>query len=114
MLRKAGYALLNAVLAAAHYVLSRIVVLILRVMARFAKGRRPVVAKGEVKWFDNEEGYGFIAVKDRDDDVFVHHSDIHVDGYATLSEGQRVSFQLTYTEKGSKAVNVVLMEEDET
>lgn len=62
--------------------------------------------EGTVKWFDNEKGFGFIEVEGSEDDAFVHHSDIQVDGFATLQEGQRVSYELTETEKGPRAQNV--------
>lgn len=67
--------------------------------------------EGTVKWFDNEKGYGFIELEGSEDDAFVHHSDIQMQGFATLSEGQRVSFELTETEKGPKATNVTPLEE---
>ena len=52
--------------------------------------------KGRVKWFNNEKGYGFIDYKENED-VFVHYSAIKQDGYKTLSEGQRVEFDLIET-----------------
>ena len=61
--------------------------------------------KGKVKWFNNEKGYGFIEYKE-DEDIFVHYSAIRQDGYKTLSEGQRVEFDLIETPKGLQAVNV--------
>ena len=48
--------------------------------------------KGTVKWFNSEKGYGFIKNDDGSDDLFVHFSAIQADGYKTLEEGQRVSF----------------------
>ena len=62
--------------------------------------------RGNVKWFNNEKGYGFIENKDGED-IFVHYSAIKQDGYKTLSEGQLVEFKLIETEKGLQAVNVV-------
>jgi len=67
--------------------------------------------EGQVKWFDDNKGYGFIELDDSEDDAFVHHSDIQMDGYATLNEGQPVSFELSYTEKGPKALQVTPMED---
>ena len=67
--------------------------------------------EGTVKWFDNEKGFGFIEVEGSEDDAFVHHSDIQVEGYATLEEGQRVAYELTRTEKGPRAKNVELVDE---
>lgn len=66
--------------------------------------------EGTVKWFDDDKGYGFINPDDASEDAFVHHTDIVMDGYATLSEGQRVSYELTQTEKGPKALNVKVAE----
>ena len=54
--------------------------------------KEEVLAEGTVKWFSNEKGYGFIS-RDGEDDVFVHHSKIEMDGYRSLQEGQRVSFE---------------------
>lgn len=62
--------------------------------------------RGNVKWFNNEKGYGFIEYKDGED-IFVHYSAIKQDGYKTLSEGQLVEFQLIETPKGLQAINVV-------
>jgi CspA family cold shock protein len=63
------------------------------------------VAQGTVKWFSNEKGLGFISREDGDD-VFVHHSAIQMDGYRTLSEGQRVEFDIVDGPKGQQAANV--------
>ena len=63
---------------------------------------------GTVKWFDAAKGFGFIAPEDGSKDVFVHHSSIKTDGgYASLDEGQRVSFDVEQGQKGPSAVNVV-------
>ena len=61
--------------------------------------------RGKVKWFNNEKGYGFIEYNDLED-IFVHYSAIRQDGYKTLSEGQRVEFDLIETPKGLQAINV--------
>jgi CspA family cold shock protein len=63
------------------------------------------VAQGTVKWFNNEKGYGFIAV-DGGQDVFVHYSAIQSDGYRSLDEGQRVEFEVAQGPKGPKADGV--------
>jgi len=63
------------------------------------------VAQGTVKWFNNEKGYGFIAV-DGGQDVFVHFSSIEMDGYKSLEDGQRVEFEVTRGEKGPQAERV--------
>ena len=60
---------------------------------------------GTVKWFNAEKGYGFIS-KDGGEDVFVHFSAINIDGYKTLTEGQRVSFETTEGSRGIQAANV--------
>ncbi|MEK6748219.1 MAG: cold-shock protein [Pseudomonadota bacterium] len=62
---------------------------------------------GTVKWFDSAKGFGFITPEDGSKDVFVHHSAIKSGGgYATLSEGQRVSFEVERGPKGPSAKNV--------
>ncbi|WP_048602273.1 cold-shock protein [Rubeoparvulum massiliense] len=61
--------------------------------------------EGIVKWFNAEKGYGFIAVEGGDD-VFVHFSAIQGDGFKTLDEGQRVSFEIVQGERGPQAANV--------
>lgn len=63
------------------------------------------MAKGKVKWFNNQKGYGFIT-RDDGKDVFVHYSAITGDGYKTLNEGQDVEFEVTQGPKGEQATNV--------
>jgi CspA family cold shock protein len=63
------------------------------------------VAQGTVKWFNNEKGYGFIAVDDGED-VFVHYSAIQSDGYRSLDENQRVEFDVVQGPKGPQADSV--------
>ena len=63
------------------------------------------MAKGTVKWFSNQKGYGFIS-SESSDDVFVHHSAIQGDGYKSLDEGQEVEFEVQQGPKGAQAVNV--------
>lgn len=65
---------------------------------------------GTVKWFNQEKGYGFIANDDGGDDLFVHFSAIATDGYKTLSDGQKVVFDIENDPKNNKlrAVNVRL------
>jgi len=63
------------------------------------------MAKGKVKWFSNQKGYGFIA-SESGKDVFVHHTAIQGDGYKTLEEGQDVEFEVEQGPKGEQAMNV--------
>jgi len=65
------------------------------------------VSKGTVKWFDAKKGFGFITPEDGGDDLFVHHSEIKMDGYATLKDGQEVEFDIGQGKKGPCATNVV-------
>ncbi|TFD99942.1 MULTISPECIES: cold-shock protein [Jeotgalibacillus] len=62
--------------------------------------------EGTVKWFNAEKGFGFIEV-DGGEDVFVHFSAITGDGFKTLEEGQKVSFDITQGNRGDQAANVV-------
>jgi CspA family cold shock protein len=65
------------------------------------------VAKGTVKWFNADKGFGFITPEDGGNDLFVHHSEIRTEGYASLDEGQKVEFQVGQGKKGPCATNVV-------
>jgi CspA family cold shock protein len=64
------------------------------------------MAEGTVKWFNDAKGFGFIA-QDGGEDVFVHHSAIQADGFKTLEEGARVTFEIVDGPKGKAAANVV-------
>lgn len=64
------------------------------------------MAEGTVKWFNDAKGFGFIE-QDGGQDVFVHHSAIQGDGFKSLSEGERVSFEVVDGQKGPAAQNVV-------
>jgi CspA family cold shock protein len=64
------------------------------------------LAEGTVKWFSNEKGYGFIERGNGEADVFVHFSAINGEGYKSLTEGQRVSFEVVQGDKGLQAANV--------
>ena len=66
--------------------------------------------RGNVKWFNNDKGYGFIEYLEGED-IFVHYSAIKKQGYKTLTEGQLVEFDLIETEKGLQAINVVAVVE---
>ncbi|HPJ96534.1 MAG TPA: cold-shock protein [Smithellaceae bacterium] len=63
------------------------------------------MAEGKVKWFNEQKGFGFIE-KDNGEDLFVHFSAIQAGGFKTLSEGQRVSFDVVQGKKGPAADNV--------
>jgi len=61
---------------------------------------------GTVKWFSDDKGFGFITPDEGDRDLFVHHSGIEMEGYRSLAEGLRVSYEEEQGDKGPKAVNV--------
>jgi CspA family cold shock protein len=63
--------------------------------------------KGNVKWFNESKGFGFITPEDGSKDVFVHFSAIQSNGFKTLAEGQRVEFEITNGAKGPSAANVM-------
>lgn len=65
------------------------------------------MATGTVKWFNADKGYGFISPDDGGDDLFVHHSEVRMQGYATLDEGQKVEFEIGEGRKGPCATNVI-------
>jgi CspA family cold shock protein len=64
------------------------------------------MAVGTVKWFNAEKGFGFITPDGGGADVFAHYSAIAVDGYRSLDENQRVSFEITQGPKGPQAANI--------
>ena len=64
------------------------------------------MARGKVKWFSDQKGYGFVT-PESGKDVYVHHSAIQGDGYKSLSEGQDIEFTIEQGPKGEQAVNVV-------
>ena len=64
------------------------------------------MATGTVKWFSDDKGFGFITPDEGNRDLFVHHTGINADGYRTLPEGARVTYEEEKGDKGPKAVNV--------
>ena len=71
------------------------------------------MSNGTVKWFNNDKGYGFIANDEGGDDVFVHFSSIQIDGFKTLKEGQKVTFDIEDDPKNEdkkRAANVQIVE----
>ncbi len=64
------------------------------------------MAQGTVKWFNDSKGFGFITSEDGSD-VFVHHTSIQGNGFKSLAEGDKVSFDVEKGPKGPKAINVV-------
>jgi CspA family cold shock protein len=64
--------------------------------------------QGTVKWFDDSKGFGFIQ-KENGEDIFVHHTSIQSDGFRTLAEGARVSFEIEDSPKGPRAVAVTTL-----
>jgi len=63
------------------------------------------LGEGVVKWFSDKKGFGFIE-QENGEDLFVHHSGINMSGFKTLSEGDRVSFDVEESDRGPKAKNV--------
>jgi CspA family cold shock protein len=64
------------------------------------------VSTGKVKWFSDEKGFGFITPDDGGKDLFAHHSNIQMDGYKSLKESQRVTFDALDRPKGRAASNI--------
>lgn len=64
------------------------------------------MATGIVKWFNDAKGFGFITPDEGGEDLFAHFSDINMEGFKTLKEGQRVSFDVTTGPKGKQAANI--------
>ena len=60
---------------------------------------------GRVNWFNNEKGYGFIEIEGKED-IFIHYTNININGYKTLKENQLVEFDLIKTNKGYQATNI--------
>lgn len=66
------------------------------------------MATGTVKWFNDSKGYGFISPDDKGDDLFAHFSEIQADGFKTLQDGQKVTYEVTQGKKGLQASNIRL------
>ena len=66
------------------------------------------VKQGTVKWFNNAKGFGFIEPSEGGKDLFVHMSDIQMEGYKTLSDNQKVSYQVGTSDRGPVATNVMI------
>jgi CspA family cold shock protein len=64
------------------------------------------MSTGTVKWFNADKGFGFITPEDGSKDLFVHHSDIQVDGYKSLDDGQKVEYVVGEGQKGPCATKV--------
>ena len=64
------------------------------------------MAQGTVKWFSDDKGYGFITPDEGGEDLFVHHSGIAGEGFKSLDEGAKVSYEATQGQKGMQADNV--------
>lgn len=71
------------------------------------------MATGEVKWFNNAKGWGFIVPENGGDDIFVHFSAIQGTGYKTLLPGQVVSYEVQKGERGLHASDVLVLQEEE-
>ena len=65
---------------------------------------------GKVKWFNAEKGYGFFT-SDEGKDIFVHYSSIQADGFRTLEEGQKVTYEVVESDRGQQASNVTVVVE---
>lgn len=65
--------------------------------------------KGKVKWFNNAKGFGFVVPEDSQSDIFVHFSQIDMNGYKTLKTNQEVEFELFEGEKGQQAKNIKIL-----
>lgn len=67
------------------------------------------MATGTVKWFNDSKGFGFITPDEGGKDLFAHHTSIRMDGYKSLKEAQKVSFEVVDGQKGPAATNIQLL-----
>ena len=74
--------------------------------AVFSESRQQKMVTGTVKWFNDAKGFGFLTQDGGGEDVFCHHTAIQADGFRTLSEGQKVEFEVNRGPKGLQAANV--------
>jgi CspA family cold shock protein len=65
------------------------------------------MATGTVKWFSNDKGFGFITPDDGGRELFAHHTNIRMDGYRTLEQAQKVSYDVVDGQKGPAAANIM-------
>jgi CspA family cold shock protein len=73
---------------------------------RNKEGGLKYMPEGTVKWFNDEKGYGFISPDEGGEDLFVHHSGIAVEGFKSLDEGAKVTYEATQGKKGMQVKNV--------
>ncbi len=69
------------------------------------------MAKGTVKWFNESKGFGFIT-SENGNDIFVHYSSVQGKGFRSLTEGEKVTFDVEEGQKGPKAINVVRLKDN--
>jgi CspA family cold shock protein len=65
-----------------------------------------IMATGTVKWFNDAKGFGFISPDDGGDDLFAHFSEVKAEGFKSLQDGQKVSFEVKQGPKGKQAANI--------
>jgi CspA family cold shock protein len=80
--------------------------IVLREYPRFLKKKEVNMATGTVKWFNDAKGFGFVTPDGGGDDLFAHFSAINMNGFKTLQEGQKVTFEVTQGPKGKQASNI--------
>ena len=75
-------------------------------MLRTHRYKEVKMSKGTVKWFNDSKGFGFITPEDGSKDLFAHHTEIQMDGFKSLKEGQAVEFETTQGPKGPAATRI--------